>query len=180
MMQADPQVSDTGVGTAIGRFVVPTLASMILPVLASFLMLFPVGLLIHRVVPFSLNLDIFMWCLLFAVGSILGFRLNRAFPRREACWVWISGLAWLALGVRESVRFYHPRWAHGCSLTENIISSFLLMDVRKCEGDESALAAVFYTMPALASIAYSLGALIALRMGPRAKNAGPSAHSTQE
>jgi hypothetical protein len=177
MNQTNPQGSDEGLGTSIGRFVVNTLSGMILPVPVSGLAAVLVAVLIRRLLSSSLNADHLWLCLTFPVGCALGFLFNRDFPRREACWVWISGLVWLALGVWESVRFYHPRSAHGCSVTENAINALLVMDGRKCEGDESGLAAVFYTMPALSSIAYSLGAWIARRRGPRAKGVSPSANS---
>ncbi len=175
MTQTNPYGSVKSLGPAIGRFAVNTLASMVLSVPAAILVAVLLVACINKVLPFSLNADIPALCLSFPVGFVLGFRLNRAYPAREACWVWISGVVWLAYGIWGSVRHYHPRWSHGCSVTENVLNAFLVMNSRKCEGDESALAAVLFTIPAFASIAYSVGALIA---GSRAKNFVTSARST--
>lgn len=99
-----------------------------------------------------------------AVGFALGFVVNRRTLKRAACYVWIAGLAWLAVGIWNSVSSYDPRFYQGCSVLENVANSFFILNGRKCGGGGSTLAGAFFTMPAMNSIAYSVGAWVAMRL----------------
>jgi len=172
MRRTDALGCVVGVGPAICLFAVHAFVSMTIPAVVTVF----ASMVIDRVLP-SLVRDAVAWALPFAVGFVLGFFPNRTLLRRESSWVWVPGLLWLAAGIWSSVRYYDPRWSQGCSVTQDVLNAFIVMG-DKCEGGESGLAGLFFTMPAFSSIAYSLGALIALRMGPRSKNVIPSPHST--
>jgi hypothetical protein len=107
------------------------------------------------------------WC----PGFVLGFLLNRKGSNRSACWVWPIGLAWLAYAIWDSVRSYDARWYQGCTASENVVNAFFILNARKCGGGESTLAGLFFTLPAISSVAYSIGAWIRLlsrkRLGKR-------------
>ena len=83
---------------------------------------------------------------------------------RPALWVWIVGVAWMAVGMAESLHFYRaqPQFYGSCSATDNITNAFLLMDSSRCRGASETLDGILYTFPALSAVAYSFGARIAL------------------
>jgi hypothetical protein len=83
---------------------------------------------------------------------------------RPALWVWIVGLAWIAVGIAECLQSYRPRTqSYGsCSAADNIINAFLLMDSSRCRGASETFDGILYTFPALSAVAYSVGARIAL------------------
>jgi hypothetical protein len=98
-----------------------------------------------------------------AVGFALGFVVNRRTLKRVACYVWSAGLTWLAVGIWSSVSNYDPRFYQGCSVLESVANSFIILNGRKCGGGGSTLAGVFFTMPAMNAVAYSVGAWVAMR-----------------
>ena len=100
-----------------------------------------------------------------AVGVALGFLVNRRTLKWAACYVWIVGLAWLTLGMWTEVRHYDPGFYQNCSVLESLANSFFILNGRKCGGGGSTLAGVFFTMPAMNSVAYAVGAWVALRLG---------------
>jgi hypothetical protein len=100
----------------------------------------------------------FMWVL----GLIAGFFVNRITLPRYACWVWLAGAGWLALGVWSEVHSYDPRWYQSCTASENVVNAFFVLNGRKCGGGGSTLGGIFFTTPAINSIAYSVGAWIGL------------------
>jgi len=125
------------------------------------------------------NNDFAAECLVFVIGIGAGFFVNRAAFTRVACWVWLPGLIWLAFGLWDSVRHYDPRWSQGCSATEYVINSFFVLDSSRCSGAEGpTLSGLFFTLPAYSSVAYSVGAWIALRVGRRRRNTSASLHSS--
>jgi hypothetical protein len=99
-----------------------------------------------------------------AVGVALGFVVNRRTLKRAACYVWIAGLTWLAVGIGTSVSNYDPRFYQGCSVLEIVTNSLFILNGRKCGGGGSTLAGVIFTMPAMNSVAYAVGAWIAMRL----------------
>jgi hypothetical protein len=107
-----------------------------------------------------LRSDVFALCSIFAIGLVLGYLANRVVRERVAYWVWVPGLIWLALGIRDSVRYHDPYGARGCSVSQDVINSLFVGDSSRCS---ESLAWLLFTVPALASIAYSFGAWIALR-----------------
>jgi len=122
------------------------------------------------------NKGIFIECLVFAVALGIGFLVNRVTLTRLACWVWLPGLVWLVFAIRDSVRDFDPRWYQGCSATQNVVNAFFVLDSHRCGGGGSTLAGVFFTLPAFCSLAYSVGAWIALRTGLQVSNS--SFHTT--
>ncbi|MFZ0421014.1 MAG: hypothetical protein WAM04_23135 [Candidatus Sulfotelmatobacter sp.] len=123
--------------------------------------------------------DIFAECFVFVIGLGVGFVANRASLKRVACWVWIPGLTWLAFGIWDSARDFDPRSSQGCSAVQYIVNSFFVLDSSKCNGGEGAgLSGLFFTLPAFCSVAYSVGAWIALMVGRRDRNTTASIHST--
>jgi hypothetical protein len=142
--------------------------------LAAVISVLSVGFLAGAI-PYRTLGDVLAWLLTFAIGCSLGFFVNRDLRQIVPCLVWISGLTWLALGIHGSVRDYDPRWYQGCTAAENVVNAFFVDDSSKCGGGESTLATLFFTMPALSSVAYSVGAWIALR-GRRDKGVVPPVH----
>jgi len=100
--------------------------------------------------------------LVWGPGLVLGFLFNRKEFNRSACWVWPVGMAWLAYAIWDSVQSYDPRWYQGCTAAENVVNAFFILDSGKCGRGESTLAGLFFTMPAISSVAYSIGALFGL------------------
>lgn len=95
----------------------------------------------------------------------LGFLVNRRTHMRMACWVWCFGVVWLAVGIWGSIRYYDGGSYGGCSALENVVNAFVVLNARRCGGGESTLQGLFFTMPALSSAAYAVGAWVALRFG---------------
>jgi hypothetical protein len=101
-------------------------------------------------------------------GILLGFLvnrfLNRLIPGHFACWVWIIGGIWLTAAIGNSVRYYDARYAEGCSIAQRVVNDFLVLNSHRCGGGgESTLAGLFFTMPAVSSIGYAVGAWLAFR-----------------
>jgi hypothetical protein len=101
------------------------------------------------------------------LGFISGFAVNRKTLNLAACYVWLAGVAWLGLGIWDSIHRYDPRFYQGCSALENVGNAFFILNGRKCGGGSSTLAGALFTMPALNSAAYSAGAWVALRRKQR-------------
>jgi hypothetical protein len=114
------------------------------------------------------------WC----PGLVLGFLLNRKDSDRSACWVWPIGVAWLAYAIWDSVRGYDPRWYQGCTPWENVVNAFFIADAHKCGGGESSLAGLFFTTPAINSVAYSIGAWLGLLYAKRSNKIDTKSETT--
>ena len=95
-------------------------------------------------------------------GFVFGLLLNYVTRHRSACWVWLCGVAWLAAGILDSIRYYDRRFYQGCSSFENVVNAFFVLNSRRCGGGGSTLAGFFFTMPALNSVAYAVGAWVAI------------------
>lgn len=122
--------------------------------------------------------DIFAECLVFIIALGVGFVANRAALTWVACWVWIPGLTWLAFGIWDSVQYFDPRWSQGCSAGQYVVNSFFVLDSSRCSGGEGpTLSGLFFSLPAFCSVAYAVGASIALR-ACRGKNTVASVRST--
>jgi hypothetical protein len=109
----------------------------------------------------------FLW----VPGIVLGFLLNRRTSMRTACWVWIVGISWLGAGVWDSIHYYDPRYYQGCSILENLVNALFILNARRCGGGDSTLAGLFFTMPAINSATYSVGAWAAI--GLKKTRSGP-------
>ena len=99
---------------------------------------------------------------LWGPGLILGLLVNRFALKSAACWVWVAGMVWIACGLFTSLYTYHARFAGICSPLDSIRYGFLSYGSSYC-GDHKNL--MFFTVPTFNSIAYSLGAWVALRFG---------------
>jgi hypothetical protein len=100
-----------------------------------------------------------------ALGLVAGYAINRrAAYGRGGCWTWIGGVAWMSIGVAESLHFYHllHQWYGTCSALDNIYNSFFVMDSSKCRGASEILDGIFFTFPSLNAVSYSIGACLGL------------------
>jgi hypothetical protein len=102
-------------------------------------------------------------------GVVLGLFVNRLLnrvtrSRAAGCWGWIVGVVWLSLGILGAVRSYEAHYAQGCSVLQGVFNAFVILNARRCEGGESTLAGIFFTIPAINSIGYAVGAALALRL----------------
>ena len=100
--------------------------------------------------------------MLWGPGLILGLLVNRFALKSTACWVWLAGMVWIACGVSASLYTYHARFAGICSPLDSIRNGFFSNGSSYC-GDPKNL--MLFTVPTFSSIAYSLGAWVALRFG---------------
>jgi hypothetical protein len=102
---------------------------------------------------------------LWAPGLILGLLVNRFALKSTACWVWLAGMAWIACGLFASLYTYRARFAGICSPLDSIRYGFFSYGSHGSSycGDHKNL--MLFTVPAFNSIAYSLGAWVALRFG---------------
>jgi hypothetical protein len=97
-------------------------------------------------------------------GIVFGFFVNRLLkPRRVACWVWIVGVIWLTSAIWYLARHYDASYTQGCSIVRTVVNDFFILDAQRCGGGQSTLAGLFFTMPAINSIGYAVGARLALR-----------------
>lgn len=134
-----------------------------------------IGALIGRVGPshwklFRLTMDVPYSPLFWGSGLLIGFLLNRRTLSRAACWVWVGGAVWLAIGMLDSYSppgshpWYNPPWCPpaGCSFVEQVKDGLFDLSGDKCGGSE-CLGEFIFTTPVFASVAYSLGAWLGLR-----------------
>jgi hypothetical protein len=108
--------------------------------------------------PVSLTDEAFLG-FLFDIGLVVGYLANRVFYLRVANWVWVLGLFWMTLGVRDALRFYDPRWHQGCSVTQTVVNAFFIVS-DKC-GSAEDLSFVIFTLPATVLVGCSVGSWIA-------------------
>jgi hypothetical protein len=98
-------------------------------------------------------------------GFILGFLVNRRMRNRSACWAWPLSTAWLAYGIWDECRAYRfPAWFPPKG--DFVHRAWHMFFTSPHDADAwggSSLALLVFTMPALGSVAYSLGAWVALR-----------------
>lgn len=90
-------------------------------------------------------------------GLAIGFLANRRTPRQYPCWIWTIGMVWLVYGIFDAAHGYNPIFYQGCSLRQNIVNAFFILDSHKCGGGSSTLEGLFFTFPALNSAAYREG-----------------------
>jgi len=104
----------------------------------------------------------FLW----GPGLIFGLLVNRFALKSTACWVWLAGMVWIAYGLLASLYTYQARFAGICSPLDSIWNGFFSYGSYGSSycGDHQNL--MRFTVPTFNSIAYSLGAWVALRFGP--------------
>jgi hypothetical protein len=100
---------------------------------------------------------------LWGPGLIMGLLVNRFALKSTAYWVWLVGMVWIAYGIFASLHAYHAGFSGICSPLDNIRGEFFSFSNNGyCGGGENVM---LFTVPTLSSIAYSLGAWVALRFG---------------
>lgn len=104
------------------------------------------------------NLEAWYRPLVWWPGLVLGFFVNRRTLHRAACFVWFPGLLWLAHGILNTATGWHP---DGMSWMTKVRIDLFPLKQGEC-GMTECVGEVFYTWPALNSVAYSIGAALAL------------------
>jgi hypothetical protein len=110
---------------------------------------------------------------IWGTALICAYLLNVRFQSRASMWVWTFGLTWFVILLADVLRFHDPRWCQGCSLARDIWNTYFAWDYRKC-ADSNCLGEVFGTTPLVNSIAYSLGAWLAMRS--KSENSSTAQH----
>jgi hypothetical protein len=100
---------------------------------------------------------------------VLGFFLNRSRQHRAACLVWIPGLAWIIFGML-SAGSWQLDWPS--MLAQARIDLFPLKQ-GEC-GMTECLGVLLCTFPFMNSLAYSIGAAIALFNGTEKHDSQPN------
>jgi hypothetical protein len=101
-------------------------------------------------------------------GVILGFLVSRIVVNRSACWVWLVGTLWLGYGIWDECRIYRfpPSFPPRGDFIHRAWHIFFTSNDAAVWGN-SPLVVLIFTIPALSSIAYSVGTRIARRVGRR-------------
>ena len=101
---------------------------------------------------------------LWGPGMIMGLFVNRFALKSTACWVWLAGMVWIVCGIFVWLHGYHARFSGICSPFDSIKGGFFSFssNYAYCGGGGKAFR---FTVPTFNSIAYSLGAWVALRFG---------------
>jgi len=97
--------------------------------------------------------------LFWGFAFFLGLFLNRIIPTHSAKSVWIVGVLWLIFWGASDISAYDPRWCNGCSLPQYVWYSYF--SYWNCT--QECLGQLLGTAPMLNSVAYSLGAAVALK-----------------
>ena len=94
----------------------------------------------------------------------LGFFVNRRMLHRAACFVWLPGLVWLALGI-QSILSMATSWGpvEMSSMTHLRVELFPMTrsDYDGCALNQ-CLGPLLWTWPALSAVTYSIGAALGL------------------
>jgi len=88
----------------------------------------------------------------FVFGLLVSYRIDRV---HLASWTWTIGLLWFLTAIRELTHGWDPRWAH-TRTAWGYAKSQLIPSYHSC-ADSECLYYLFYTVPLVASVAYSLG-----------------------
>ena len=149
-------------GALAGSFLLHTSAAMIVGPIITGIVGYVFGILSYHLKAIG-EIGEFANPLIWGPGFVLGFLLSYVTRQRAACWVWLCGLVWIAVGILDSVRYYDPRYSQGCSDFENVLNAFFIMNSHRCGGGSSTLAGLLFTLPAVSSVAYAVGAWVAIR-----------------
>jgi hypothetical protein len=168
--------SESDVGNMILRFVMHSALAAIGGVILGFVLLSFVHL--HPVGPhwrlITLFADVPYSPAFWGSTLLVGFLVNRSIGDRCALWVGPAGLMVLAAIFLTSVlgdgQAGHVIVRHqGFSSLKHVASDLFGVDPNLCGGDE-CLGRLFFTTPALNSIAYSVGALLGLWARPTVRS----------
>jgi hypothetical protein len=140
--------------TTVGRFIVHAAAATV----GSFIAGFVVTEILHPSGIANFWFDTPYGPSFWGTALVFGFCLNLAMDDRSAKWAWAVGLLWLALWCGVTVAEYGPQWTHGRSLGQELWSEYF--SYWHCS--EECLTQMFVTTPTINSMAYSVGAAIAL------------------
>ena len=97
------------------------------------------------------------------IGYFFGHRLVARF--HIAQWTWIIGTVWFFCGVYELTRFWSPAWSHEKSAWD-YAKGQLFGPNRVC-GASECLYQLFFTVPFVLSLTYSIGAFVRARHDAR-------------
>jgi hypothetical protein len=136
----------------LARIAVHSIAAMVGGTVLAFVAYIPVRLVVASVTTFrTIQVDAWYGPVVWGPALLLGFLLRRRLHQREARLVWLAGLVWLAAGLHDVKSFDH-------------IWSRVQMDLFPAKQVECSrtecLYVLFYTMPVVCSIAYSIGAFL--------------------
>jgi hypothetical protein len=98
--------------------------------------------------------------LVWGSAFILGLVVSRFLRDPSAMLVWAVGVAWLILLMASDSRGYNPRWCMGCSLSQYLWYSYF--SYWNCS--QECLGQALGTAPMLNCVAYSLGAVLSLKV----------------
>lgn len=99
----------------------------------------------------AVQIDAWYGPVVWGPALVLGFLIRRRLRQREACLVWSVGLAWLAAGL-HSVKSFDHTWSR-------VQMDLFPTKQADCSGTE-CLYVLFYTVPVICSLAYSIGAYL--------------------
>lgn len=97
------------------------------------------------------------------IGYFWGHRLVS--KERVAEWTWTIGVVWFLYGVHDLTRFWRPSWSHAKSAWSYARGQ--LFGTNSVCGDSECLYQLFFTIPFILSIAYSIGAFVRARQDAR-------------
>jgi len=154
---------------SVGLFVLHTLVAMVICTFLLVMAALVANPLLHNspswlrsAVDYGGVLNPVVWIPAIALGFFANRLIKEGPFRRVACWVWVVGIVWLSLAIWDSVRHADLRYYQDCSVVQSTVNSFFTLDSTRCQGGESTLAGLFFTIPAINSIGYAIGAAIAL------------------
>jgi hypothetical protein len=162
---------------SIMTFVLHTLIAMVISVMLGGVLAAVPGLLLSPVGPrnwvlYNLATGAPYSPLLWGLGFLFGFFVNRRMRNTSAQWVWIAGMCWFSLWIWDAVHTYDPRWCQGCTVLQNVWRNLFTVGYNSCMQD--CRGELLGTTPMLNSIAYSLGACVGLRSNRAGLQTGSS------
>jgi hypothetical protein len=92
------------------------------------------------------------------LGYFVSYRVFRAHAAR---WIWVLGLLWLTFGMFDETKFWSPSWSSEKSRAGYALAQFFGPSSKS--GASEGLLEVFYTMPFVASVMYSVGSYVRKR-----------------
>jgi hypothetical protein len=161
-------------GSAAGSFLLHALVAMVISPIVVFVVILSAVIIFNNSpgITSALGAGGVASPVLSGPGLILGLLVNRFALKSTACWVWLAGMVWIACGIFAWLHGYHARFSGICSPLDSIKGGFfsLASNYAYCGGGENVFR---FTVPTFSSIAYSLGAWVALRFGPSRQSTLP-------